>query len=134
MRRPDPKAARGAWALAALAAALVAGCAPSRGAGRESAGCAVARVGDDVVTVADAEVVRALVQPPLTRGEAKRLAVSATAAYRGQKPGGPPAPIEERLITYRRAQLQGDALRAAPGAPAAPAAPVEPGACWGGPS
>jgi hypothetical protein len=112
-------------ALAALGLALAAGCAPARGAGRERPSCAVARVGDDVVTVADSDVVRALVQPPLTRGEAKRLAVTATVAYRGQAPQGALAPVDERLAAYRRALRQG----AAP-----PAPPVEPGACWGGPS
>jgi len=110
---------------AALCLVFLASCARTGGAAKEAPGCPVARVGDDVVTVADAEVLRAAIQPPLTRGEAKRLAVSATAAYRQQNPDGSLAAIEERLVAYRKAMHDKTELAALS---------VEPGACWAGPS
>ena len=125
MSRRDLTGISAAQAAFARLLPLLAGCARAGGAAREAPGCAVARVGDDMVTVADAEVVRAAVQPPLTRGEAKRLAVSATAAYRRQNPQGSMAGMDERLAVYRNAARQ---------AAEADALPVQPGACWGGPS
>jgi hypothetical protein len=108
--------------LAALVAlASLAGCARPRGAATDAPDCSVARVGDDVVTVADAEVVRAAVQPPLTRGEARRLAVSATAAYRLQHPDGPMAGIGPRLHAHRQAVRERSDFDSVP---------VAPGACW----
>ncbi|UQA58960.1 hypothetical protein [Polyangium aurulentum] len=108
--------------LAALAAlASLAGCSRPRGAATDAPDCTVARVGHDVVTVADAEVVRAAVQPPLTRGEARRLAVSATAAYRLQHPEGPMAGIGARLHAHRQAVRERSELDIVP---------VAPGACW----
>ncbi|MDI1444556.1 hypothetical protein [Polyangium sp. 6x1] len=75
------------------------------------------------MTVADAEVVRAAIQPPLTRDEAKRLAVTATAAYRLKHPDGPMAGIGARLSAHREAIRD----RSASGT-----LPIEPGACWAG--
>ncbi|HZF55723.1 MAG TPA: hypothetical protein VE093_44215 [Polyangiaceae bacterium] len=124
MNRRERTGISGARAAFALLLALVAGCAQAGGAPREEPGCAVARVGDDVVTVADADVVRAVVQPPLTRGEAKRLAVSATAAYRRLMPRGLMAGMDERLAVYRQAVHHGAELDTLP---------VQPGACWDGP-
>jgi hypothetical protein len=77
-------------------------------------------VGDDVVTVADADVVRAAIQPPLTRDEAKRLAVTATAAYRLRHPDGPMAGIGARLLAHRQAVREQSDVGALP---------IEPGAC-----
>lgn len=108
--------------LAGLAALVsLAGCARPRGAATDAADCVVARVGGDVVTVADAEVVRAAVQPPLTRGEARRLAASATAAYRLQHPEGPMPGVGARLTAHRQAVRDRSDLEVLP---------VVPGACW----
>ena len=113
----------GPRAASVLFLALLAGCAGQKDAPREAPGCAVARVGDDVVTVGDAEIVRAAVQPPLTRDEAKRLAVVATAAYRRQHPQGALAGMAARLAVYRKAARDDTA---------AGSLPIEPGECRDG--
>jgi hypothetical protein len=101
------------------------GCANASAATGDAPECAVARVGEDVVTVKDADVVRAVVQPGLTRGEAKRLAVAATAAYRQQNPQGSMADMGARLAAYREAVRRKADLSALEKG-------VLPGACWGG--
>lgn len=114
----------GPRAASMLFLALLAGCAAQKDAPRgEAPGCAVARVGDDVVTVGDAEIVRAAVQPPLTRDEAKRLAVVATAVYRRQHPQGALAGMAARLAVYRKTARDDTAA----GSP-----PIEPGECRDG--
>lgn len=122
--RPRRGTTRSGLSLASLAVtvalAVLAGCARSRGAAEDTPDCAVARVGNDVVTVADADVVRASIQPPLTRDEAKRLAVTATAAYRLRHPDGPLAGIGARLSAHRQAVREQSDLSALP---------IEPGAC-----
>ncbi|MDI3291010.1 hypothetical protein [Polyangium sp. 15x6] len=125
MRRRDSTWVSGARVFSAGLLALVSGCAEARSAPHDEPGCTVARVGEDVVTVQDADVLRAVIQPPLTRGEAKRLAVSATAAYRQEHPSGALAAMDERLIAYRQA------IRAKTNVGALP---VQPGACWDSPS
>ncbi|MDC3954301.1 hypothetical protein [Polyangium jinanense] len=121
MRRLDSTWVSGARVVFAGLLALASGCAEARSAPHDEPDCTVARVGDDVVTVRDAEVLRAVLQPPPTRGEAKRLAVSATAAYRQEHPSGALAAMDERLIAYRQA-IRGKSDLAA--------LPVQPGACW----
>lgn len=116
------------WLAVPVALAALVGCARPRGAAEDSPTCAVARVGDDVVTVADAEVVRAAIQPPLTRDEAKRLAITATAAYRLRHPDGPMAGIGARLLAHREAVHERSDLSALPIAPGACHAAQEAGA------
>lgn len=127
MSRFDLGALWSAATRAAFAIGLTAivGCANASAAPGDAPECAVARVGEDVVTVKDADVVRAVVQPGLTRGEAKRLAVAATAAYRQQNPQGSMADMGARLAAYREAVRRKADVGAA-------VARVEPGACWGG--
>ncbi|MDI1477689.1 hypothetical protein [Polyangium sp. y55x31] len=121
MRRRDSTWVSGARVVFAGLLALAAGCAEARSTPHDEPDCTVARVGDDVVTVRDADVLRAVMQPPPTRGEAKRLAVSATAAYRQTHPSGALAAMDERLVAYRQAIRQKTDLGALS---------VEPGACW----
>jgi hypothetical protein len=121
MNRRELTRGLGARAAFTVLLALLAGCGRTGSRPEGGPDCEVARVGDDVVTVADADVLRAVIQPPLTRGEAKRLAVSATAAYRQQNPQGPAAGMDERLAVYRQAVRD----KAAP-----VALPVQPGTCW----
>ena len=66
-------------------------------------------------------MIRAAIQPPLTRDEAKRLAVTATAAYRLRHPAGPMAGIGARLLAHRQAVREQSDLGGLP---------IEPGACW----
>lgn len=112
---------------ACLACLLMCGACHAEAAGPGQIGaseCRVATTGNHAVTVHDAELVRALVAPPPTRGEAARFAVTVTAAFVAAYPGRPVPDISRRLTTYRRLVERHGAE--------VPLAPVEPGACWAG--
>jgi hypothetical protein len=65
--------------------------------------CIIAQVGPVSVTAGDAEMLRAVVQPPPTPGEARRLAVAVTSTFVAHNPGAQVPPIEVRFGEYRKA-------------------------------
>ena len=101
------------WAACALCASLSAACGcndPRTSNRRDREGpegprpcdrALVATVGGVEVSEADASMIRALVQPPPTHGEAERLAVAVTLAYRVEAASAPMPDIGERLLHYR---------------------------------
>lgn len=123
MSRPDGRMRRATLAGGLSLLGLLAGCVEAQSRPGDAPGCEIAAVGGEVVTVRDAEIARALIQPPPARDEARRLAVAATLAYRRLHPGQPMGGMHARLTAYRAS------VREAPGGEQPT---IEPRACWAG--
>lgn len=93
--------------------------------GPKPAQCVIAHVGDIPVLTSEADILRAMLQPPPTAEQARRLAVAATAYYRQVYPHGDLPPIESRLAWYRERVSRSRSVDFT-------AAPVKHGPCWAG--
>lgn len=100
---------------------MLTGCSRTEASSSENAGCLIARVGSDDVTIQDADTLRAIIQAPLARAEASRLAVAVTVDYRATYAWGPLPKIDRRLALYRLSKEHH------PGTSV-----ISPGFCWAG--